>query len=175
MRKLYLVVDVQNDFVTGSLGFKKAERVVAAIEKKLLNLRADDALIFTRDTHHEDYLQTQEGLHLPVEHCIKGTKGWEIVDALQPYVSRAEQIFDKPTFGSHELGVYLHNNSFDEIEIMGLVSNICVISNAVIAKAALPEARIVVDRMCTSSADEKLDAETMNVMEGFQVEIIGNI
>ncbi|CAM3510496.1 cysteine hydrolase family protein [Erysipelothrix anatis] len=174
MKKLYMIVDVQNDFVDGALGFEKADDVVKQIVETLeTKLEPEDVVVFTRDTHYENYLETQEGKRLPIPHCIHGTYGWEIVEALSPWIKTSTQIFDKPTFGSLELGNYLKTQDFDEIEIMGLVSNICVITNAAIAKAALPEARIVVNRNLTSSFDESLDLKALEVMAGFQIDIVG--
>lgn len=170
MKKLIIVVDMQNDFVDGSLGFQDALGVVERIDSKLS--KNEVPIIFTRDTHQKDYLETQEGKNLPIVHCVENTSGWQIVDTLQKYITPKTRIFDKPTFGSHELGVYLKDNPVDEIEIMGLVSNICVISNAVIAKSALPEARIVVDRSLTSSFDKALNEACFEVMKGFQIEVI---
>lgn len=173
MKTLYLVVDMQNDFVDGALGFDKASTVVDNIHTYLReNLTEQDSIIFTRDTHFSNYLDTQEGKKLPIIHCVKDTEGWQIVSKLQEFIQEDTLIFDKPTFGSLELGVYLQDKDFDTIEIMGLVSNICVISNAVIAKSALPEARIEVRRALTSSFDEMLDAKSMDVMAGFQIEIV---
>lgn len=173
MKTLYLVVDMQNDFVDGTLGFDKAQTVVDNIESYLNeNVREEDSIIFTRDTHYDNYLETQEGKKLPIKHCIKDTQGWQIVPKLQEFITEDTLIFDKPTFGSLELGVYLQDKHYDKIEIMGLVSNICVISNAVIAKSALPEVTIEVNRSLTSSFDESLDVKSMEVMAGFQIEIV---
>lgn len=173
MKTLYLVVDMQNDFVDGALGFDKAQTVVDNIESYLNeNVREEDSIIFTRDTHYDNYLETQEGKKLPIKHCIKDTQGWQIVPKLQEFITEDTLIFDKPTFGSLELGVYLQDKHYDKIEIMGLVSNICVISNAVIAKSALPEVTIEVNRSLTSSFDESLDVKSMEVMAGFQIEIV---
>ena len=104
-KNLLLVIDMQNDFVTGSLGTKEAMQIVPSVVNKIKKYIEDGgSVIFTRDTHTSEYLQTQEGKKLPVEHCIKGTWGWELIDELKPY---AEQIFDKPTFGSVELAEYV--------------------------------------------------------------------
>jgi len=170
MKKLLLVVDFQNDFVDGSLGFDDAEDVVEPIYAKIEEYKDNgDDIIFTRDTHDENYLKTQEGKNLPVKHCIINTHGWEIYGEANQY---ADKVFDKPSFGSLELGNYLKDKDYDYIELAGLVSNICIISTAVIVKAALPEALIVVDERLTDSYDKKLHEEALNVMEGFQVKVI---
>lgn len=170
MKRLLLVVDFQNDFVNGALGFEGAEKVEAPILKKLKEYKDNgEDIIFTRDTHQTNYLETEEGKNLPIEHCIEGTFGWEIYGEAKDY---ATIIFDKPTFGSLELGIYLQDKDYDVVEIAGLVSNICVISNAAIVKAALPEVQIIVDASMTDSYDKKLHKEALDVMEGFQVKII---
>lgn len=170
MKRLLLVVDFQNDFVDGALGFADADKVEAPILKKLREYKDNgEDIIFTRDTHQLNYLETQEGKHLPIEHCIEGSFGWEIYGEAKDF---ATLIFDKPTFGSLELGIYLKDKDYDVVEIAGLVSNICVISNAVIVKAALPEVQIIVDASMTDSYDKKLHDESLNVMEGFQVKVI---
>lgn len=170
MKRLLLVVDFQNDFVNGALGFEGAEKVEAPILKKLKEYKDNgEDIIFTRDTHQSNYLETEEGKNLPIEHCIEGTFGWEIYGEAKDY---ATIVFDKPTFGSLELGIYLQDKDYDVVEIAGLVSNICVISNAAIVKAALPEVQIVVDASMTDSYDKKLHKEALDVMEGFQVKII---
>lgn len=170
MKRLLLVVDFQNDFVDGALGFEGAEKLEQPILAKIKEYEAaKDTIIFTRDTHQENYLETQEGKNLPIVHCVEGTEGWEIYGEVK---NHANLIFDKPTFGSIELGKYLEDKDFDYVEICGLVSNICVISQAVIAKAALPEAEIVVDERLTDSYDKKLHKEVLDVMEGFQVKVI---
>ncbi|NLC65150.1 MAG: cysteine hydrolase [Erysipelothrix sp.] len=170
MKKLLIVVDFQNDFVDGALGFEDALNVVEPIYDKIRAYKkAGNDIIFTRDTHENNYLETQEGKNLPIPHCIRNTKGWEIYGEANQY---ADIVFDKPTFGSLEMGTYLADKDYDYVELCGLVSNICIISTAVIVKAALPEAKIVVDERLTDSYDKKLHAEALNVMEGFQIKII---
>ena len=120
MRKALVVVDMQNDFIDGALGTTEAEQAAGTV------------LVFTMDTHGADYLQTQEGQKLPVEHCIRGTAGWQIADALQPFV-RGAQIVEKPAFGATDLPALLRE--YDEIELVGLCTDICVISNALLLKA----------------------------------------
>ena len=135
MNKILIVVDMQNDFVSGSLGTAEARDIVTKLRAKLDSFDGD--VIFTRDTHNEDYLKTNEGKHLPVEHCIKGSWGWEIIDELKPYVKK---VIDKPTFGSTELVEYLKTKNYDSFELCGLCTDICVVSNALLIKANFYEA-----------------------------------
>lgn len=174
MSKVLVVVDMQNDFVDGSLGFEGADKIIDGIARRIQEYKdAGDEVIYTLDTHQENYLQTQEGKNLPVSHCIKGSEGHKLVPALEQSLSGCKS-FEKPTFGSLELGKYLAGNAseYESIEICGLVSNICVISNAVIAKAACPEAQIIVDSALTDSFDKKLDAETYDILRGIQVTVL---
>ena len=116
MKKALIVVDMQNDFVDGSLGTKEAQEIVEAVEKKVKAAREmGTELLFTRDTHGEDYLQTKEGKSLPVIHCVKETEGWEIIDCLKPY---ADRIFDKETFGSIALADYVAEQGYESIELV---------------------------------------------------------
>lgn len=170
MKKCLVIVDVQNDFVSGTLGFEGAEKVVEVIVEKLKNHEGD--CVYTRDTHHEDYLETQEGKRLPVEHCFEGTEGWEIDARLKKYITADTPIFNKPSFGSIELLEYFKEHDYDVIEIAGLVSNICVISTAVLIKTANPEAQIIVDRQATDSFDPDLNLKTFDILKGLQVDVI---
>lgn len=174
MSKLLIVVDFQNDFVDGALGFDDAIKVAKPIYEKIeaYHQKGYD-VIFTRDTHDENYLNTQEGRNLPVVHCIKDTDGWQIYGEANEFAKKhALKIFDKPAFGSLELGNYIQGRVYEEVEIAGLVSNICVVSTSVIVKAALPEALVIVDAKATDSYDEKLHEASLDVMEGFQVKVI---
>ena len=136
MKKTIIVVDMQNDFVTGSLGTKEACKTVPVIEK-LLKENQENQIIFTQDTHHEDYLSTSEGKMLPVEHCMKGTKGWEIIPELKEWTHQAIMV-EKPTFGSLKLPQLISQNQPEQIVLVGVCSDICVISNALILKAYFP-------------------------------------
>ncbi|WP_446897351.1 cysteine hydrolase family protein [Clostridium sp. LBM24168] len=173
MKKILVVVDYQNDFVNGSLGFDKAveleDRIVEKIEKYKKN---GYEVVFTLDTHDEGYLNTQEGKNLPVKHCIKSTKGWNLYGKVYDLSDDTVKSFEKVTFGSLELADYLRENEFQSVELVGVVSNICVISNAVLAKAALPEAEIIVDTLCTASNDESLNEKALDVMSGMQIKVI---
>lgn len=169
MKKVLIVVDMQNDFVTGSLGTKEAENIVANVVRKAKEYRSSGAeIVFTRDTHSAQYLKTQEGKNLPIVHCVEGTKGWEIIDALQPYV---EKVFDKPTFGSVELAHYIAAGGYTEIEVIGLCTDICVVSNALLLKAALPEVRIMTDSACCAGVTPESHEAALTTMKMCQIEV----
>lgn len=172
MKNLLIIVDFQNDFVTGSLGFLKAQNLENIIlEKYKKYLKNNDEIIFTIDTHNDDYLDTIEGQNLPIKHCIKGTNGIEIYGKLNEF-SKNHLCFYKNTFGSIELGNYLSNKNYKNIEIVGLVSNICVLSNAVIAKSALPNANIFIDKNATASYDEDLHQKALDILKSLHINII---
>lgn len=172
MKKILVVVDYQNDFVIGSLGFEKAVALEAAIVHKIEQYKErGDEVVFTLDTHGKNYMQTQEGSNLPVPHCIKNTAGWNLYGKTAEYCDGTTRCFEKPTFGSMQLADYLTGGKYDSVELVGVVSNICVISNAVLAKAALPEAEIIVDASCTASNDDVLNEKTLDVMEGMQIKV----
>lgn len=171
--KLLIVVDFQNDFVTGSLGFEKATLLDSIIASKIDKYHQEgNDVIFTFDTHYDDYLETQEGKKLPVKHCIKGTIGHNLYGETAKRLTEKDKIIEKEVFGSSELGLYLKDNFYEEIELVGLVSNICVISNAVIARTFSKESRIIVDASATSCFDEELNKKALDVMEGLQIEVI---
>lgn len=167
--KYLIVVDMQNDFVSGSLGSAAAEKTVSGILDKVKGF--DGKIIFTRDTHFNDYLQTQEGKNLPVSHCIKDTDGWQIVDELSAY---AETVVDKSAFGSMDLPNVIGEFSDDveEIQLCGLCTDICVISNAVILKSAFPEAEIVIDSSCCAGVSETSHNTALDAMRALQMKII---
>lgn len=166
--KVLIVVDMQNDFISGSLGSKAAVKIVPKIVERVKEF--DGKIIFTRDTHDENYLNTQEGKRLPVKHCIKNTDGWRICDELKPY---ADEIIDKTTFGSKELPGILreYEENTEEIELCGLCTDICVISNAVILKAFFPEVKIVVNAGCCAGVTEKSHNIAIDAMRAVQIEI----
>lgn len=173
MKRILVVVDYQKDFVSGSLGFEKAVALEKAIEQKIeLYKQKGDEVLFTFDTHLDNYMETQEGKNLPVPHCVKNTDGWNLYGKIADYCDRDTKCFEKPTFGSMELAEYLKKNRYDSVELVGVVSNICVISNAVLAKAALPEAEIIVDASCTASNDDSLNQKALDVMTGMQIKVI---
>ena len=172
-KKILVVVDYQKDFVDGSLGFDGARQlddlIVQRIEQTLLE---GGELVFTFDTHGADYLQTSEGRALPVPHCLRGSEGWQLFGHTAGYLPRASRIFEKETFGSLELARYLADGGYDEVELCGLVSNICVVSNALLAKAALPEARVVIHQNATASADAVAHEAALSVMRSVFCEVV---
>lgn len=173
MKKALVVVDYQKDFVNGALGFEGADKIAEKILEKLKKYYDENNdIFFTMDSHEKNYLETQEGKNLPVAHCIKGTDGWKIYPLLEEYFKKAKAVIEKKSFGSLELGEILRSNKYEEIELCGLVSNICVISNAIIAKAALPEAKIIVDSKATDSFDKDMNEKTLDIMKGLQISIL---
>ena len=173
MRKCLIVVDYQNDFVTGSLGFAKAEQLDDRIADKIAKCRNEGwEIVFTFDTHEENYLQTNEGRNLPVEHCIKGTGGHNLYGRTAEMLKESDKCFYKPSFGSAELFEYLKAERFDKVELCGVVTNICVISNAVLAKTALPESEISVDSACVASNDDNLNKSALDVMQSLQINVL---
>ena len=172
MKKCLIVVDYQNDFVTGSLGFEKAEQLDGRIADKIEKYRNGGwEIVFTFDTHKENYLQTNEGRNLPVEHCIKGTDGHKLYGRTAEMQEESDKCFYKPNFGSAELFEYLRCENFDKVELCGVVTNICVISNAVLAKTALPEAEVLVDSACVASNDDSLNKSALDVMKSLQINV----
>lgn len=169
--KALICVDMQNDFIDGALGTKEAEAIVPFVKEKLRKARQEDTeVIFTRDTHFEDYLTTQEGKKLPVEHCIKNTEGWEISRELEVLDS---VIFDKITFGSVELPEYLKKiKDLEEVELIGLCTDICVISNAMLIKAAFPEITVKVDSSCCAGVTPESHENALNAMKMCQIEVL---
>lgn len=166
--KTLIVIDMQNDFVIGSLGTKEAQAIVPNVKKKIQEY-ADrgDQVIFTRDTHDTDYLESQEGKMLPIEHCIYPSKGWQIVEDLEVPGCR---YINKKTFGWNNW----KNQNFDEIELIGVCTDICVISNALILKAQFPEVKITVDASCCAGVTPELHEAALKVMRSCQINVIGD-
>jgi len=169
--KLLAVIDMQNDFIDGALGTKEAEAIVQNVAAKIEAYRAEGQTVaFTRDTHGADYLETQEGRHLPVVHCVEGTRGWLISDRLN---TDGAPIFNKPAFGSAALADYAASlTGLEEIEVIGLCTDICVISNVLLLKAALPETKITVDSSCCAGVTPESHENALNAMRMCQVCII---
>ncbi len=166
MKKTLIVVDMQNDFIDGSLGTKEAQSIVVNVRKKIEKYRANgDEIIFTRDTHTEDYLDTPEGKKLPVIHCVKGTRGWQIADGL---AFDGVVIIDKPTFG----WTHWDEMSFDSIELVGLCTDICVVSNALILRAQFPNADICVDASCCAGVTPETHKAALETMKMCQIDVI---
>lgn len=173
MNQAYVIIDMQNDFIDGALGTKEAQAVVPRIEAKIVASKKDTSvstdLIFTQDTHGENYLDTQEGQKLPVPHCIKDTKGWNICRQLLPYTLFAT-ILEKPTFGSTDL--IAETAEYDRIVLMGVCTDICVISNAMLLKAFYPEKEICVDASCCAGVTPESHARALEAMKMCQIDII---
>ncbi|MCR5747911.1 MAG: cysteine hydrolase [Lachnospiraceae bacterium] len=170
--RVLVVVDMQNDFIDQALGTKEAVGIVDNVAAKIRNF--EGTVIYTMDTHSEDYLNTQEGKNLPVKHCVKGNDGWQLSPAIP--VKDNAKIFEKPTFGSKELGEYLEKMAEDvdleEIEIIGLCTDICVISNALLIKAFLPEVKITVDSKCCAGVTPESHKTALEAMKMCQINII---
>ena len=175
MNRYLFVIDYQNDFVDGTLGFPGAEKLDEKIAAKV-RAYGKGHVLFTRDTHFENYLTTREGRNLPVVHCIKGTPGWEVYGQTAKALAEVEApAIDKLVFGmdvSDPAIAAVLPASADEIELVGLVSNICVVSNAVVLQSKYPEATILVDAQCTDSFDKGLHEKVLDVLAGFQVKVL---
>ena len=166
MKKTLIVVDMQNDFIDMALGTKEAVSIVPAVKAKIAEyVKNGDEIIFTRDTHEEDYLETAEGRHLPVKHCIRDTEGWEIARGL--YVDGAK-IIDKPNFGWKNWA----DEDLECVELVGLCTDICVVSNALIIKAAFPEIPVKVDASCCAGVTPQTHEAALTTMKMCQIEII---
>ncbi len=166
MKKTLIVIDMQNDFIDAALGTKEAVAIVPAVKKKIEEYRGrGDEIIFTRDTHHEDYLETNEGKYLPVPHCIEGTSGWEISSELD---TSGCEIINKENFGYSGW----MNYSFEEVELIGLCTDICVVSNALLLKTYHPEIKISVDPACCAGVTPQSHEAAIMTMKMCQVEII---
>lgn len=171
MQNILVVVDMQNDFIDGALGTKEAIAIVPGVKQKIRDFQGK--VFFTRDTHGTDYMSTQEGQKLPVPHCIKGTDGWQIHPDLQPLCQGT--LIDKVTFGSSELAALLQaedqKEPVDSITFIGLCTDICVISNALLAKAFLPEAKIIVDASCCAGVTPESHRNALETMKVCQIQI----
>jgi len=175
MKKCLIVVDYQHDFIDGALGFPGGLAIKEHIISKIKAYRKQGAdIVFTKDTHFDDYEHTEEGDNLPVAHCIKGTKGHQIHEDVQVLIEPEDLIFEKHTFPSLDLANHLQKQVYEVIELCGLVSNICVLSNAVMAKSARPNAHIIVDAKATASADQQLHLKSLDVMKGLHIEVLND-
>lgn len=171
MENLLLVIDMQNDFINGALGTKEAEKILPKVIDKIKNFKGK--IIYTRDTHGNDYLSTQEGKNLPVEHCIEGTEGWQLNEKIQQLAEKSESIIiNKPSFGSLELAKIIKDLKVSSIEMVGLCTDICVISNAMIIKAALPEVNISVDSSCCAGVTPESHDNALKSMQMCQIKIL---
>lgn len=171
MKELLVVVDMQTDFVDGALGTKEAQEIVESVVNKVKNAKeCGKDIIFTMDTHGQDYLVTQEGRKLPVPHCIKDTEGWKLIPQLCD-MAKNGVVLEKPTFGSTALAHMAGRAQYSKIELIGLCTDICVISNAMILKAALPEAEIWVDASCCAGVTAQSHKNALEAMKMCQINI----
>lgn len=176
MRKTLIVVDMQNDFVYGPLGTPEARAIVPNVKKKIAEYIANgDEVIFTMDTHGKDYLSTREGKYLPVEHCLYKTDGWKVCDEVD--IPEAEHIY-KYTFGYDEWDIEgncdaYHDRNLQEVELVGVCTDICVVSNALIIKAMYPEIDITVDASCCAGVTPETHKAALMTMRNCQINIIG--
>ena len=165
MKKTLIVVDMQNDFIDMALGTKEAVAIVPNVKKKIEESRKNgDEIIFTRDTHQENYLDTAEGKKLPVVHCIEGSKGWQISSELD---TQGAKIIDKPNFGWPNW----KNENFEEVELIGLCTDICVVSNALIIKAQFPDIKVSVDSSCCAGVTPDSHEAALTTMKMCQVDV----
>ena len=178
MKKILIVVDMQNDFITGALGSAEAQAIVPNVAEKVKNW--DGELLFTRDTHYENYMNTFEGQKLPVPHCIYKTAGWQIIDELTSFIKYSYDIIDKRTFGfedwKHEI-VDRYVNDIDalselDITLIGVCTDICVISNALALRMYFPNAKITVDASCCAGVTPEKHTAALEVMKSCQIDVI---
>ena len=172
-KDILVVVDMQNDFIDGALGTKEAEAIVDSVVEKIKNF--DGLVLATRDTHPENYMSTQEGKNLPVEHCIEGSDGWQIRPEIAELIDE-KNIFNKPTFGSIDLAKKIveinENETVNSVTFIGLCTGICVLSNAITLKAHLPELPIMVDSKCCACVTPESHQTALDAMKLCQVAIL---
>lgn len=182
MKKVLVVVDMQKDFIDGSLGTKKAVAIVPSVVEKIESYKAaGDIIYFTMDTHTTEYLQTQEGRNLPVEHCIKGTAGWRLEEHVDELAKKIDEssiqkvIFEKGIFGSEQLAEAVRDllkGEKGEIELVGVCTDICVLANAMVLKTYMPEVKITVDASCCAGVTPESHINALNAMKMCQIQII---
>lgn len=176
--KIVIIIDAQRDFITGSLGTPEAQAMIPRLIDKINNSSDDTYFIFTKDTHYDNYLETAEGKKLPIEHCIKETEGWEIPAELTEHFANSPFIIEKSTFGSYDLVETIveiidsSDNKIEEIELCGLVSDICVVTNALILKTSIPNCDIVIDSKCCAGTTPEAHEAALTVMRSCQIEVI---
>ena len=167
MKKTLIVIDMQHDFIYGALGNAQTQAVVPNVRQKIERCAAEGwEIIYTRDTHFDNYLQTQEGRHLPVVHCVQGTDGWQIVDGLYREGCR---IIDKPNFGWPGWS----SEALEQVELVGLCTDICVVSNALALRMFYPNAKITVDASCCAGVTPEKHKAALEVMKSCQIDVIG--
>lgn len=168
-KDLLVVVDMQNDFIGGVLGTKEAQDILPAVTGRIRKAVHDgDDIIYTRDTHEKNYLSTQEGKNLPVPHCIRGSFGWQIADGI-PVVG---EIVDKPAFGSDELARKVKEGGYDSAELVGVCTDICVISNALLIRSLCPETEVSVRADCCAGVTPERHRVALEAMRACQIKII---
>ena len=173
MKKLLIVIDMQNDFIDAALGTKEALAIVETVKEKIRSYPAADVLA-TMDTHGDNYMETQEGRNLPVPHCIKGTEGWKMRPEIADLLTEAK-IYEKPTFGSTALAADLKAASAQEeieLELIGLCTDICVVSNALLLKATMPEVKISVDAACCAGVTPEKHLAALETMRSCQIQVL---
>ena len=176
--KIVIIIDVQRDFITGSLGTPEAQAMIPRLVDKINHSSDDTYFIFTKDTHYNNYLETAEGKNLPIEHCIKNTKGWEIPTELTKLFANSPFTIEKSTFGSYDLVEKIieitdsNDDKVEEIELCGLVSDICVITNALIFKTSFPNCNIIVNSKCCAGTTPEAHEAALAVMRSCQIEVV---
>ena len=180
MSKYLIIVDMQNDFISGALGTAEAKAILPNVKEKLKQAIGNKTIYFTMDTHQNDYLETVEGKNLPVAHCLHESAGWEIADELLDVMEAAGVLPDKinkNTFGSVSLAQTLksldESEKIEEIEIVGVCTDICVISNALLIKAFLPETKIVVDASCCAGVTLESHNNALDAMKMCHITVAG--
>ena len=174
MRKILVVIDMQNDFIDAALGTKEAVSIVEAVKEKIRSYPPENVYA-TMDTHRENYMETQEGRFLPVVHCVKGTDGWKVRPDIAELLGEAK-IYEKPTFGSTALAADLKALSEKEeigIELIGVCTDICVVSNALLLKASMPEVPISVDASCCAGVTPEKHLAALETMRSCQIRVNG--
>ena len=172
MKKVLIVVDMQKDFVDGALGTKEAVAIVDAVVEKVKTF--DGEVIFTRDTHFDNYMETQEGANLPVPHCVKNTEGWDLIPELKVFCEEKKcKVYDKPTFGSTELAADLKAlydaGELESVELIGICTDICVVSNALLIKAFMTELPVSLDSSCCAGVTPEKHESALETMRSCQV------
>ena len=174
MKKALIVIDMQNDFITGALPNPEGQKIVDKIANLIRDFDGD--VLVTRDTHDDNYLETQEGKYLPIPHCIEGTEGWEIVPEIQEELNKkpAEKVryFNKYVFGCIGLGEFVARKEYDEVELVGVCTDICVLSNAMIIKACAPKTLVSIHRDLCAGVNPVAHEIALQAMAGCQCEII---
>jgi len=172
MKKLLIVIDMQNDFIDAALGTPEALAIVEAVKEKIRSYPPENVFA-TMDTHGEDYMDSQEGKYLPVPHCIKGSEGWQIRPDIADLIKEA-MIYEKPTFGSTALAADLKalaEKEEIELELVGLCTDICVVSNALLLKAFMPEVKISVDASCCAGVTPDKHLAALETMRSCQIQV----